>query len=169
MAVNPWIRYATDVPPGFEHEPWLYMLTLFSLIMINLLALEWMWRIAWGAVERPHPIQHPITVLRTILFLTALQIVLRVGPDVVRFSLWYQLTPSSRFIAYQIDHYLDILSFFPFSVAWLIAYLTMDLLHYQLDKKPIPMHLWPTPSQLQRPLKIGVAVMIISAAITVFG
>jgi hypothetical protein len=162
-------RYSFGVPPGFENEPFLYMLTLFSLIMINLLALEWMWRIAWGWWERPHPIQHPITILRAILFLTALQIILRVGPDVVRFALWDQLSPASRFLAYQIDHYLDIASFFPFSLAWLAGYLTMDMLHFQLDRKPIPMHLWPTRSQMTRPLKIGVAVFVISMAITLFG
>lgn len=164
-----WQRYVYDVPPGFEGQPILMMLTIFSLLMITLLSLEWMWRIAWGAHENPYPVQHPITVLRFILFCVAFQIVLRIGPDVIRFSMFKDLSPAWRHHLYTLDHILDVLSFFPLSLAWLVAFLTMDMLHYQLDKKPVPLHLWPTSRQLRRPLKIGAAVFAISAAIVYLG
>lgn len=164
-----WDRYMNVVPPGFEGEPFAYMLTLFSLIMICLLSLEWIWRIFWGIKEQPFPIKHPVTVLRIILLLTGFSILMRVGPDVLRYAMWKDLSSGGRLLAYRADHYMDMFSFFPFSIAWLVGYLTMDLLHYQLDKRPIPMHLWPTWSQMKRPMKIGAAVLVISAAITFAG
>jgi hypothetical protein len=167
--MNSWTRYLSSVPPGFESQPVVYMLDLFSLMMVSLLCMEWVWRIAWGAYERPHPLKHPITVLRIILLGVALSILMRIGPDVVRFAGWRDLSPYARYLSYQIDHYLDVVSFFPFSLSWLVGYLTMDMIHFQLDRRPLPMHLWPTLHQMARPLKIGVAVFAISAAITYFG
>jgi hypothetical protein len=162
-------RYLLDVPPGFENQPILFMLTMFSLLMVTLLSLEWLWRITWGWFENPYPTRHPITVLRIILFCIAISILMRVGPLVARFALWKSLDFEGRMILYQWSHGLDVVSFFPWSFAWLVGYLTMPMLHYQLDKKPLPMHLWPTASQLKRPLKIGVAAFLIAMAITFYG
>src|SRR5690242_1942090 len=97
-------RYFADVPPGFEGQPILYLLTVFSLLMITLLALEWVWRVTWGAFEQPHPLKHPVTVLRLILALAAISVIMRVGPLVARFILWRDLSPEQRFTTYGISH-----------------------------------------------------------------
>jgi hypothetical protein len=162
-------NYVTDVPPGFEGQPLVYMMTLFSLLMITLLTLEWFWRIAWGAYERPFGIKHPVTVLRVILLLVGISVLLRVGPDIFRFALWRTLSPQARFMAFEVDHWLDMFSFIPWSLAWLAGYLGMPMMHFQLEKRPPPIHLWPTKEQLKRPLKIGMAVLLIAAAITYYG
>jgi hypothetical protein len=164
-----WARYAENVPPGFEGQPVLFTLTVFSLLIVVLFAMEWAWRIVWGAFENPFPLKHPITVLRTILFTVSVSVVLRVAPLVMRFALWKEMSPEWRLSMYQASHSMDIVSVIPWIVAWTLGYLTMPFLHYQLDKKPIPMHLWPTRQQLTRPLKIILAVMFISIAITFYG
>lgn len=162
-------RYNYDLPPGFEGQPLMYLFSLFSLLMITLLALEWFWRIAWGTWENPYPMNHPTTVLRFILMMIGVSVLMRVGPDIFRYALWRDLSPAGRFRAYEVDHLLDTLSFFPWSLGWLAGYLGMPMMHYQLDKQPLPMHLWPTAVQMRRPLKIGLGVLIISAAITYYG
>lgn len=162
-------RYAYDIPGGFEGAPLLYMATLFSLFLVNLLALEWFWRVIWGMKEHPCPLNHPITIFRLMLVLIGVSIILRSFPDTIRLAFWHQLTPAGRLDMIRLGHWMRIVSVFPWSLAWLIGYLAMPMMHYQLNKQPLPVHLWPTRQQIMRPVKIGMAVLFISAAITVWG
>lgn len=162
-------RYNYDVPPGFEGHPFLFLSTLFSLLLVNIFALEWFWRILWGAWEQPHDWKHPVSTLRILLLLIGLSILFRSVPDTLRLAFWHELSPVSRLNLTTAGHFFRVVSVIPFGLAWFVGFLSMPLLHYQLDKQPLPLHLWPTRKQLQRPLKIAVAVLAISAAITFYG
>lgn len=161
-------RYHNDVPPGFEGEPLLYMLTVFSLLSINLLALEWIWRLCWNMVENRLPLRHPGTAVRCILVGLLVGAVIRSGPDVICLTTWHDLTPSQRAGVLHFDAWMDAVAFIPFTVSWLITYVGGPMIVYQLKREPIPLHLWPTRDQAVRPLKIGVGVLIVAVAITFF-
>jgi hypothetical protein len=161
-------RYSTDAPPGFEGHPLLYLVTVFSLLTINLMALEWLWRLGWQMVERRFPYQHPSSVARVILMSLLVSIVLRAGPDILSLMLWGDMSPAERLTLLKMDGYLDTVSFVPFGVAWVTAFLGGPILMYQLERHPRPLHLWPTWRQVRRPMKIGLAVLAISVATTLF-
>lgn len=158
-------RYYADIPPGFDGIPVLYLVALFATMMIVLLSLEWTWRIVWSLFERPAEIKHPSTSLRTMLVFLLVSVILRAGPNLVWMALWRDTTPLTRWWMLRTDAMLDVVSFVPFSIAWLIAFLTGPMILSQLSRHPLPLHLWPTKSQLARPLKIGVAVLAIAAAV----
>jgi hypothetical protein len=159
-------RFGGEVPPGFEGRPLLYMTTLFSLLLGNILCLEWIWRSSWSIIEKRRPLRSPTTVVRVITMLVLFSILIRSGPDMLWLALWHDLSRSGRAALLVFDSRMDTISFVPLSLAWLAAYLSGPMLDYQLSRYPLPLHLWPTKEQLKRPLKIGVAVLIISAAIT---
>jgi hypothetical protein len=161
-------RYSYDVPPGFEGHPFIYFITVFSLLTINLMALEWIWRLLWQMVEKRFPFQHPSTAARTILLSLLVSIVMRAGPDLLSLMLWGDMSPTQRNNLFQIDSYMDTVSFIPFGIAWITAFLGGPLIMYQMERHPLPLHLWPTWRQMRRPLKIGVAVLAISIATTMF-
>lgn len=159
--------YRTDnYPPGFDGHPLLYLITLFSMLLTVLLALEWLWRITWAFFERPFPLKHPASVHRIIFWSLMIGLLIRIGPDVWLLMRWPTLTVHGREQIQQIDGLLDATSFVWMSAAWLIARLGDPIMQYQLEKQPLPIHLWPTARQLKRPLYIGIGVFLISFALT---
>lgn len=159
------LRYYAESPPGFDGFPFLYVSTLFSLMMIGLLSLEWTWRLGWQFLERPSPLRHPVSAVRLILIFLLLGTLIRVLPNLVYMTLWADLSPHERRWWMQTDALLDTISFFPFSISWLIGYLGGPMIIHQLLRHPIPLHLWPTGRQMFRPLKIGMGVLVISLAV----
>jgi hypothetical protein len=119
-------------------------------------------------VERRFPYQHPSSVARVILMSLLVSIVLRAGPDILSLMLWGDMSPAERLTLLKMDGYLDTVSFVPFGVAWVTAFLGGPILMYQLERHPLPLHLWPTWRQVRRPMKIGLAVLAISVATTLF-
>lgn len=159
-------RFQTDVPPGFEGHPIAFAATLFSLLTINLLALEWLWRLTWGIVEDRCPLKHPTTVLRVVLIGLVAGAVIRSGPDLLWLMFWNDTTDVQRQWLLQLDSLMDSVAFIPWVISWLMAYLGMPMLQYQLKIHPLPIHLWPTPRQIMRPLKIFFGVLFITLVIT---
>jgi hypothetical protein len=155
-----------DFPPGFTGHPLLYLLTLFSMMLTVLLALEWLWRIGWALVERPRPLKHPSTVLRMVFVFLLVGLLFRIGPDAWLLMRWAQTTPAGRLQLEHFDSMLDTTSFVWMSLAWLAARLGDPFVQFQLEKRPIPVHLWPTAQQLRRPLYIGLGVFLIACALT---
>jgi hypothetical protein len=154
------------MPPSFMEHPVLYMLTVFSLLLIVLLALEWLWRIVWCFFERPAPFKSPLNVLRMILALLLAGAVVRSGPDLLLLMAWPDISPAARLDLVVFDNRMDATAFIFLSGAWLIARLGDPMLTYQLEKRPLPVHLWPTWQQMKRPLKIGAGVAVIAFALT---
>lgn len=155
-----------DLPPGFEGHPGLYMATIFSLLLVNLLALEWLWRLGWSIVERPVPIRHPAAALRFVLVMLLLGAIIRSGPDLFHLMQWPRLNAAEREFWLSVDYRADSVAFVPFSLSWLVAFLGGPMIIYQLEKGPVPIHLLPTRQQLKRPAKIGAAVFAIAFALT---
>lgn len=165
MVVIP-ASYNSDIPPAFIGQPpILYMVAIFSLFMTVLLAAEWLWRNVWALFERPQPLKTPLTAVRVLLISMLSAVIIRVGPDVVLFGAWQDMTPAMRWQVSVTDKMLDVFAFLPFSFAWLISYLGGPIIFYQLEREPLPLHLLPTLKQLARPLKIAAAVLFISAVL----
>lgn len=157
---------ATELPPSFVGHPLLYLTTTFSLLLGNLLALEWTWRLLWQMVEHQKPIKWPSTSARVALILLLVGGLIRSGPDMILLVAWADLSPSGRFQMALWDNWLDSVSFVPLSLAWLIFWLGGPMIIYQLERQPIPLHLWPTWDKLRRPVKIGVGVFVLCLAFT---
>lgn len=160
-----WLT-ASDMPPGFENSPWLYLVSVFCLLMIVMMALEWIWRLAWGMKEHPAPWRHPSTVYRTVIILLMTATLFRIAVPTILLVRWSDMTPETRDQLAAFGSIPSILSLLPFSLAWVLSYLTSTMVFYQLDRLPVPLHLFPTLKQTKRPLKIGLAVFTIAAAIT---
>lgn len=153
-------------PPGFESAPVLYLATVFSLILVMMLALEWTWRLIWSIFERPAPVKHPVTVFRIILLALLVGSIVRIAPDTWLLMRWPNLEPHERASIQLWDARLDAGAFIFMSLAWLTARLGDPFITFQLEKQPVPVHLWPTWRDLRRPMKIGVAVFAIAFALT---
>lgn len=156
----------SDFPPGFEGHPLLYLVTLFSMMLTVLLGLEWLWRVCWAFFERPFPVKHPSTVLRLIFMLVLIGMLCRIGPDALLLMRWPVLSVHGRMEIQRLDAIMDSTSFVWMSLAWLVGRLGDPFLQIQLEKKPIPVHLWPTMRQLRRPAYIGMGVFAIAFALT---
>lgn len=165
MGNNIPLRYFAETPPGFEGLDFLYLSTLFSLLLVCLLTMEWMWRLVWSLIETPAPLRHPGTGVRWCIIFILLGGFIRLAPNVFWLMFWNEMSPRGRWWSMQADALLDTISFIPFSLAWLIGYLGGPMIVYQLNRQPLPMHLWPTADQIKRPLKIGVGVMGIAFAV----
>jgi hypothetical protein len=155
----------TSYPPGLD-SPMLYMGTVAALLLGLLLALEWLWRLVWDLFERPFPFKSPATAVRCVLILLLVAAVVKVGPRLWLFMRWPFLSTDAREWLLRLSGQAEIIGAVLFSLAWLLAYVGQPMISYQLEKRPLPMHLWPTPGQLIRPLKIGVGVLAISFALT---
>lgn len=155
-----------DYPPGFEGHPALYLATLFSMMLTVLLSLEWIWRIVWSFFEKPHELKHPATVLRIVFLLLLAGILVRICPDVWLIMRYPVLRDAERIAIQTFDARLDATSFVFMSSAWLIARLGQPFVMYQLEKQPLPVHLWPSLRSLRRPLYIGLGVFAIAFALT---
>lgn len=164
MVVNP--AFLSSVPPSFIGRPLLYMATLASFMLVNLLALEWMWRLVWSLIERPAAVREPASSARMIHLLLIVSILARAGPFLVFLMAWPDIGPAARQNLAITEKALASLSFIPFSIAWIGSYLSGPMITYQLMREPLPVHLWPTWHQAQRPLKIGVGVAVIAFALT---
>jgi hypothetical protein len=154
-----------DLPPQFEGQPFVFLLTVFALLLITLLGAEWLWRLSWSIGERPVHWKSPASALRWLLIFLLLSVVMRVGPNVVQLMSWSVSTPAQRLALYRVDNLLDGLSFIPFALGWLVAFLGGPMITFQLAKEPLPLHLWPTFQQMKRPLKIGAGVFAIAFAL----
>lgn len=152
-------------PPGLD-APLLYMGAVFFMLLGVLLMLEWIWRLTWRLFEQPAPLKSPTTLVRGVLLVMLVASVVRVAPRLWLFMKWPQLSPTARAELYAIAAYGEIAAVALFTLAWFAGSLAEPMVSYQLDRKPAPLHLWPTWEQLKRPIKIGVGVFAISFALT---
>lgn len=155
-----------NLPVALDGHPWLYLSTVFSLLLTLLLALEWLWRTCWAYFDQPYPLKHPRTVVRTVMLLLLLQLVTRIGPDVWAIMRWPKMSQSERIATAILDSRMDTSSFIWMGLAWLVWRLGEPFISYQLDKQPLPVHLWPTAAQMRRPLLICLGVFLIAFALT---
>lgn len=158
-------RLEAMYPPGLE-SAWLYLTAVFFMLLGVLLALEWLWRLVWCLFERPAPLRSPHTAMRIVLIALLVGGVARVGPRLWLFMRWPTLTTPERADLYAMAAQSEIIAVAIFSVAWLLNLLGEPMITYQLEKQPLPLHLWPTWEQMKRPLKIGVGVFAIAFALT---
>lgn len=156
----------TSYPPGFEGHPWLYLATVFSMMFTVLLTFEWLWRTTWAFFERPWPLKHPATVLRLVLLLFMVGVLFRVCPDVWLLMRWPNLNGVERYGLQVLNARLDASSFLFMASSWMIARIGDPFVMFQLEKQPLPIHLWPTARAMRRPLYIGLGVFAIAFALT---
>jgi hypothetical protein len=155
-----------DLPPAFEGQPLLYLVTVFAQMSVALLILEWLWRTAWAMKERPSGWKTPVTVSRVILMALLLTIAARGFGDLVFNMRYSELTPHGREVVATLDNQLEGLALLPFIFAWFLDRLGGGMIVYQLERLPIPLHLWPTWSQMRRPVKIGAGVFVLALTLT---
>jgi len=152
-------------PPGLDSAE-LYLAAVFFMMLGCLLALEWIWRTIWAIIERSAPLRSPATATRIVIVFLLAAALVRTGPRLWLFMRWPALSPAERADLYAMAAQSEILGVVLFSLAWLLALLGEPMIRYQLEKQPLPLHLWPTWEQMKRPLKIGVGVFAIAFALT---
>lgn len=168
MAKDGFYQVSESYVVAFAATPWVYLATVFALLLINLLALEWLWRLVWATAEQPRPLKHPTTALRLTLILILVSAIMRAAPRTVLLMGWNEMSMASRQFWAAMDNLFAAASVFPFVLSWLVALLGGAMIVHQLENKPLPLHLWPTWTQLGRPIKIGVGVLAIASALTLF-
>lgn len=152
-------------PPGLS-DPLLYLSTIFALLLGFLLSLEWLWRLTWSFFERPATLRSPVTFVRVVLVIMLIAGAVRIGPRLWLFMRWPRLGIEQRLDLAQLSGQMEITAVLFFVLAWLLAHVGEPLVRYQLEKEPLPLHLWPTFEQMKRPIKIGVGVFAIAFALT---
>lgn len=159
-------NYFYDTPAAVIGRPLLEAGTLFAYILITMLALNWAWRQVWALCEGPATLRDPGASIRWTILLLLLSALLRVVPDTVLAMSWAELTPRGRYDISTWDRVADIVSAVPFVAAWGAAYIGGPMVFFQLRREPLPLHLFPTWRQSQRPLKIALACLVLALALT---
>jgi hypothetical protein len=152
-------------PPGID-GPYFYLASVFALLLGMLLALEWLWRLAWSFVEAPASPKTPLTVLRGVFVILLGAAIIRMAPQLWLYMRWPALTPAGRTEIAAFGARADFTDVVLFTLAWLAFYLAGPMLTYQLRKEPLALHLWPAREQVKRPLKIGLGVFVIAFVLT---
>jgi hypothetical protein len=160
--------YFADLPSSID-GPLAHAISIFGLFGACLLAAEWLWRISWAAIERPHPLCHPVSVIRMTFGLILIALILRVSPDVAITVMWTDLQPETRYWLGRVNRLLDGVSVIPMLGAWLLSLFSTTLVEYQLARAPLPVTLWPTWRRVRRPLWIGALLLFISLVIAYMG
>lgn len=154
------------LPPGYEGQPWLYLFSMFAQMGMALLVMEWAWRLAWSLYERPAPLKSPVTSSRLIVLALLFSVSMRGLPDVIYNMRWADLSPAGRHAMLSIDETMDGLALVPFLAAYVLDRMASGMMTFQLQRDPIPLHLWPTWAQLRRPVKMGMGVFVLAFALT---
>lgn len=157
-----------DLPPAFMGHPMQYAMAVFGMLMLCILAVEWLWRKGWEMRERPSKMKTPLFIVRIILILLSIVPIMGAGPDLIRIIFWPDIGPEAREILTQIDRSLDASVWIVYSAAWLIAYLFFPMVEAQLKKEPLELDLWPRWRALIRPLKIGIGIAVIAFGLAYF-
>lgn len=165
-ATSPFYAVQSAFPPSFDGQPLTYMLAVFGLLLIELLALEWLWRLTWSFRGNGRTWRHPLTIQRGVTVLLLLPVVFGGVPDLLLLMLWAEIDGPMRETLAMIDRLLDGVLWLPFSLAWLLAQFGQGVIEYQLVRHPLPVNLWPTRDQLSYSLKIGLGVFTIAFAVT---
>lgn len=153
------------LPPAFAGNSAAFAIALFFQMMTALLAIEWTWRTAWAINEHRHPLMHPATMLRVITLLVLVSFLMLVIPVLVFNMRYPELSAAGRLDMNTVRAWSTSLALVPFSAAWLIDRLTGGMIVYQLERRPLPLHLWPTWRHMRKPLKLGVGVAFLAAAL----
>lgn len=161
-----WYDAAHSLPPSFGEDKMIYFFSIFGLLTILLLMSEWLWRVTWAFFDKPHPLRHPVTVSRMIMALMLLGVLMGVGGDVFLVVAWPELSGESRLWLTRLDKVLDGASAAPFFLAWTWGIIGGAMVEWQLVRHPIPINLWPSWRDMQRPAAIGALVFFISASIS---
>lgn len=159
--------YFLPIPPSID-GPWVHAFSIFGLMGAALLASEWLWRTTWAAVERPSPVCHPITVSRIIWALCLLSFLVYMAPDVILTVLWSDIEPQDRYSLSRANRILDGVAIMPFAAAWTLGLFSSSVIEHQLERRPIPVDLWPTWKRLRRGFGIGLILLIMSVVIAFY-
>lgn len=172
----------TVFPPSFEGNPWTYGFALFSLALLSMLSVARLWGLASEARKVRHlatrfpgfvqpmppiPVWSALTLYESKMACLYLSILTLTFPDVLILLLWGEASNATMVDLFLLDRVCDGLALFPFAVAmtlgsWLAQVVPQKLISDDgADdvKPPNWIALWPT-------LKIGAAVMIIAAGVT---
>lgn len=157
--------YYQPLPTAVTDDPLGYAWSLFGLMIVTFVFLQWTYSSTWRMVRYPEVYNHPRTVWRLFLLLTGISGVLRNGPDVLLWGLWTVCSPETRHWLSHWNRVLDGVSG-PFQVAAaaLLGW-GVSVIEFQLGKQPIPVHLYPTWERMARPLSLLVGTMGLCLAI----
>ncbi len=156
--------YFEATPPSID-GPWLYAFSIFGLLGAALLTAEWLWRTVWAIFEKPSPMCHPISVARAIWALVLGAMMIYILPDVLLTIMWTDIAAEQRYQLSRANRLLDGVAIFPFFGAWLLGIVSASVIEFQLERRPIPVDLWPTWQRLRRPLAIGAIILTMSIVI----
>jgi hypothetical protein len=163
-AVNASIEQG--IPPSFDGSHVFYMMALFGLMTMVLLAMNWLWRRIWLMVEDPQPLCSPATVSRVVVILLLMTALIRGIPATVLLLKWPELGAAARLDLSQVERFLDGVALIPFGLAWVIDYLAGGVVQFQLKRRPPPgADLWPRREDLLGPVKIAAGSLAIAFAV----
>lgn len=159
--------YFLATPPSID-GPWVHAFSIFGLMGAALLASEWLWRTSWAMIERPSPICHPITVARAVWALMLSSLLIYMMPDVLLTVMWTDLEPAHRFLLSRSNRILDGIAILPLFAAWTLGVFSSSVIDHQLERRPIPVDLWPTWKRLRRGFGIGLILLAMSVVIAFY-
>lgn len=154
------------IPPSFHGNPLFYMMAIFGLLTMTLLAANWLWRVCWCMAEDPHPLKTPVTLSRIVIACLMTAALLRGTPDAILLLRWPELSAHARLAISETDRFLDGVALIPFTAAWFLDYFVGGVVQFKLKQlPPPPVELWPQMENLKRPVKIAAGSLVIAFAV----
>lgn len=158
--------YYAARPASVVANPTLLAFSIFGLLGGALLSLDSIWQNVHQLIEDPHSRRHPLTIHRARIALSALGVLLFIGPDAIQFTAWPDVAPATRYAMGIVNRYLDSVAIVPFTLGWALGIYAGPTISYQLDREPIPVNLWPSWHDLRRPLWIATLLACASVALS---
>jgi len=156
-----------NIAPSFDGSEGWYLFALFGLLMVTLMALNWLWRELWCALKDDvHPWNHPVTLWRGVKVGFLVAALMRGSPDAVLLMQWPEMTVDQRLTIAGIDRIMDGWAFVPFGLAFMIDYLGSGVMQHQMKRlPPPPVDLWPSKTTVKDSAKIAAGCLAIAFAV----
>lgn len=160
------VAASTTIPLSFNGNRWLYLCTVLSLSLTVLMALEWLWRIVWSAIEKPARLLSEVTVIRLLHGLLLSTVVVGAGPDLWLLSRWRDMSPGERSVVTLIDHWFDLGTALPFGLAWLLSLTAAHSFAPSIAARALTVETWPFRDDWRRVGTIFTGCLAIASALT---
>ena len=159
------IPSVNDFPPSFAGDEWAFGASLFSLSLLTLLPLSFIWQEL--RVWRPHrdPWRSPIGIARLCFCLLLATIFGGASGDAVTLLAWGEVSPKTMALIFRLDRVGDAMCGPLFVAASLLFLYGRETIVYQLIRESVPQKLWPTWSEMRRQVQASAMMLVIAAGV----
>ena len=152
-------------PPSFAGDEWAFGAALFSLSLLTMLPLSFIWQEV--RVWRVHrdPLLSPIGIARMCFCLLLATIFSGASGDAATLLAWGEVSPRTMALIFRLDRLGDALCGPLFVAASLLFLYGRETIVYQLIRESVPRKMWPTWEEMRRQVQASAIMLLLAAGV----